>query len=118
MRIKHAGTATKDAESGVDAILFYTKVLPENYCTKEEAKQNGWIPVSGNLGDIMPGIQIGGDIYKNREGKLPSKEDRIWYEADFDYISGYRNDCRILYSSDGLIFVSYDHYKTFFEIVG
>ena len=38
------------------------------------------------------------------------------YEADFDYSGGYRNDCRLLYSNDGLIFVTYDHYATFYEI--
>ena len=41
---------------------------------------------------------------------------RIWYEADINYESGYRNDARILYSNDGLIFASYDHYTTFYEI--
>ena len=29
----------------------------------------------------------------------------------------YRNNQRVVYSNDGLIFVTYDHYKTFFEIV-
>ena len=40
----------------------------------------------------------------------------IWYEADIDYQSGYRNTYRILYSNDGLIFVTYDHYQTFYEV--
>ena len=30
--------------------------------------------------------------------------------------SGKRNRQRIVYSNDGLIFVSYDHYQTFYEI--
>lgn len=117
MRTKQAGTATNKGTSGVDAILKYTGCLPNNYLTKKEAKQNGWSSSLGNLSDVLPGVQIGGDIYKNRDGKLPSKEGRIWYEADFDYSAGFRNDCRILYSSDGLLFVSYDHYKTFHELV-
>jgi hypothetical protein len=41
---------------------------------------------------------------------------RIWYEADINYTSGYRGTERILYSNDGLIFVTYDHYQTFYEI--
>ena len=41
---------------------------------------------------------------------------RIWFEADFDYTGGYRNSFRLLYSNDGLIFVTYDHYATFYEI--
>ena len=59
---------------------------------------------------------IGGDIYENRNGKLPTENGRIWYEADINYSSGFRNTERILYSNDGLIFVTYDHYKTFYEI--
>nr|WP_294682284.1 ribonuclease domain-containing protein [uncultured Anaerotignum sp.] len=34
-----------------------------------------------------------------------------------NYKWGYRGNDRILYSNDGLIFVTYDHYKTFIEIV-
>lgn len=65
---------------------------------------------------MLPGKMLGGDIYKNREGKLPSAPGRVWYEADMNYKSGYRNRDRILYSNDGLIFVTYDHYQTFYEI--
>ena len=59
---------------------------------------------------------IGGDVYKNREGKLPHANGRIWYEADINYTSGHRGTERILYSNDGLVFVTYDHYRTFYEI--
>ena len=40
----------------------------------------------------------------------------LWYEADINYTSGYRGTERILYSNDGLVFVTYDHYQTFYEI--
>ena len=56
-------------------------------------------------------------ITKPDENKLPSADGRIWYEADIDYEGGYRNDSRILYSNDGLIFATYDHYKTFYEVL-
>ena len=56
------------------------------------------------------------DSYKNRDHRLPEAIGRVWYEADFDYARGYRNGCRLLYSNDGLIFVTYDHYLTFHEI--
>lgn len=59
---------------------------------------------------------IDGNIYKNKDEKLPDDYGRIWYEADINYESGYRNDARILYSNDGLIFATYDHYTTFYEI--
>ena len=116
MRTKSAGTATKVKEAGVDAFLKYTGKLPNNYITKKKAKKLGWKSASGNLSKVLPGMLIGGDVYRNCDGKLPNESGRVWYEADFDYTSGYRNDCRILYSSDGLIFVSYDHYKTYYEI--
>ena len=56
-------------------------------------------------------------VYKNRNSHLPKTDGRIWYEADINYQSGFRNSQRIFFSNDGLIFVTYDHYKTFFEIV-
>ena len=51
-----------------------------------------------------------------QEAKLPSAPGRTWYEADIDYTYGKRNLKRILYSNDGLVFVSEDHYQTFYEI--
>ena len=116
MRTKKAGTATKDGLSGVDALIMYTGKLPEKYVTSPIARSYGWKPKKGNLDKVLPEKSIGGDVFYNGEDKLPQKYDRIWYEADIDYISGYRNDSRILYSNDGLIFVTYDHYKTFYEI--
>lgn len=56
-------------------------------------------------------------LYYNRNGHLPSAAGRTWYEADIDYTRGYRNSSRILFSNDGLIFVTYDHYGTFCEII-
>lgn len=49
--------------------------------------------------------------------KLPEKYGRIWYEADVNYTGGYRNGERIVYSNDGLIFYTNNHYETFYEIV-
>ena len=116
MRTKKVGTATNKGLSGVDSLIMYTGKLPDNYIVSAEAKSRAWIPKKGNLDIVLPEKSIGGDIFRNKEGKLPQKYDRIWYEADIDYISGYRNNARILYSNDGLIFVTYDHYQTFYEI--
>ena len=116
MRTKKVGIATKDGISGVDAFIMYTGKLPETYVSSKEAEKSGWVSRKGNLDKVLPGKSIGGDVFSNKEGKLPQKHDRIWYEADIDYISGYRNNSRILYSNDGLVFVTYDHYKTFYEI--
>ena len=86
------------------------------YISKVDAVNAGWVAWQGNLDEILPGKMIGGDVYQNREGKLPATNGRIWYEADINYVSGYRTKERILFSNDGLIFVTYDHYKTFYEI--
>lgn len=84
---------------------------------KEGAKALGWKAILGNLADVAPDKMIGGDIYQNRNGHLPQAPGRIWYEADINFTDGYRTRHRILYSNDGLIFVTYDHYETFVEIV-
>ena len=60
---------------------------------------------------------IFGGQYDNDNGHLPQREDRVWYEADINYKEGKRNTQRIVWSNDGLIFVTYDHYQTFYEIV-
>ncbi|MCH5717378.1 ribonuclease domain-containing protein [Niabella hibiscisoli] len=62
---------------------------------------------------MLPGRAIGGDVFSNREGGLPSAEKRKWFEADLNYKCGRRNADRLLYSNDGLVYVTYDHYKTF-----
>lgn len=116
MRTRTAGTATNMGLNGADAFIVYTGELPGYYVTKDGAKNAGWRKNKGNLSDVLPGKMIGGDVFYNGEGKLPSSPGRIWYEADIDYVSGFRNTYRILYSNDGLCFVSYDHYKTFTEI--
>ena len=77
----------------------------------------GWIPKEGNLDGIFPGKAIGGSVYYNRNGHLPSASGRVWYEADINYSGGFRGAERILYSNDGLIFVTYDHYESFAEVV-
>lgn len=111
-----SGMATQDGTAGADYSLTHSGKLPDNYITKSEAKKYGWNNKKGNLSDVADGKIIGGDVYKNNEGKLPQTNGRIWYEADINYTSGYRGTDRIFYSNDGLIFVSYDHGTTFYEI--
>jgi len=111
-----AGTATANGFNGADLYLQNGWNLPQNYMTKDEAEQQGYKEKKGNLADILPGASIGGDIYKNKNGKLPIDQGRTWQEIDINYTNGYRNGQRILFSNDGLIFVTYDHYETFYEI--
>ncbi|KYD01993.1 hypothetical protein B4144_2476 [Bacillus atrophaeus] len=69
-----------------------------------------------NLSKAAPGKSIGGDIYKNREKRLPEAKNTVWREADINYTTGYRGNDRLLYSNDGLIYKTTDHYKTFVKI--
>ena len=66
-------------------------------------------------------VALGKMMYKefeNRDGILPEKKNRLWYEADINYKGGHRNKQRVVFSNDGLVFVTYDHYETFMEIIG
>lgn len=97
----------------VASYIFQYDMLPSNYITKAEARKLGWKPSDGNLWKVTDQMSIGGDVFGNREGKLPTQEGRIYYECDIDYEGGNRNAKRIVYSNDGLIFYTEDHYKTF-----
>jgi len=116
MKAVYFGYATQDGQNGADMYLCIYGKLPINYISKKEAKNAGWINALGNLNTIAPGRVIGGDVYRNRNGHLPSAPDREWYEADINYEKGYRNHHRLIYSNDGLIFATYDHYMTFVQI--
>lgn len=90
--------------------------LPVNYITKKQAEELGWDPEKGNLSDILPGMSIGGNVFGNYEGALPRTGGRRYFECDIDYEGGYRGAKRIVYSNDGLVFYTEDHYNTFEQI--
>ena len=89
--------------------------LPDYYITKSEAKSLGWVPSKGNLCEVAPGKAIGGDIWTNRQKSLPTKSGRKYFEADLNYNCGNRNADRVVFSNDGLVFVTFDHYRSFEE---
>lgn len=96
------------------ALYLYTYGhLPDNFITKNEAKKLGWDNSRGNLAEVAPGKSIGGDRFGNYEGLLPEEEGRRWTECDIGYEEGYRNGERIVFSNDGLIYYTGDHYKSF-----
>ncbi|NXZ88042.1 ribonuclease [Serratia fonticola] len=90
--------------------------LPDYYITKKQAREQGWDARDGNLCKVLPGKAIGGDRFSNREGQLPIANNRVWREADINYQCGRRGADRLLYSSDGLIYVTRDHYKNFMRM--
>lgn len=92
--------------------------LPNNYISKKEAMELGWQSSQGNLWDVTEKKSIGGDRFGNREGKLPIKEGRQYYECDINYEGGYRGSERIVYSNDGLIYYTKDHYENFVLLYG
>ncbi len=96
--------------------LFEHGELPDNFITKKEAQNLGWDSRENYVSDVAPGKSIGGDRFGNYEGLLPSKKGRTWYEADCYYTKGRRNAHRILYSSDGLVYYTDDHYESFTQM--
>ena len=90
--------------------------LPTNYLTKNEAEALGWNNKEGNLWDVADGCCIGGNRFGNYEGKLPEKSGRTRHECDVNYQGGYRGSDRLLYSTDGLIYYTEDHYSTFTQL--
>ena len=111
-----SGTATINGKNGADWYLKFYGVLPDCYIDKTQAYQSGWEEGKW-VSSFAPDKMIAYGIFKNNNGHLPQASNRIWYEADINYKTGKRNSQRILWSNDGLIFVTFDHYKTFFEIV-
>ena len=90
--------------------------LPGNYITKREAEDLGWVASKGNLWDVAPGKSIGGSRFGNYEGLLPDAKGRKYFECDIDFDGTYRNAKRIIYSNDGLIYYTDDHYKSFEQL--
>jgi hypothetical protein len=86
--------------------------LPDRYVTKDMAMRAGWKP-GDDLCRTSPGKAMGGDRFGNRERRLPAASGRQWYEADLDTHCGKRGAKRLLWSSDGLYYVTVDHYQTF-----
>ena len=101
---------------GIADYIFEHGELPPNFITKAEAQALGWDSSYNYVGDVAPGKSIGGDRFGNYEGLLPSKKGRTWYEADCYYEGKKRNAHRILYSNDGLVYYTDDHYESFTQM--
>ena len=119
--VTQAAISENGAYSSKDEVAEYLHEfghLPPNYLTKKEAQNLGWVASKGNLWEVAPGKSIGGDRFGNREGLLPEAPGRKYYECDIDFDGSYRNAKRIIYSNDGLIFYTEDHYESFQQFYG
>ena len=108
----------RDTETGDEVALYlhtYGK-LPKNFISKKEAEEQGFRFGEGDFGEAFPGMSVGGSRFGNYEGQLPEKSGRHYYECDIDYQGGRRNAKRLVYSNDGLIFYTDDHYKSFTQL--
>ena len=86
--------------------------LPPNFITKKEAEAAGWS--GGPLDRVLPGMCIGGSYFGNYEGQLPKAKGRKWTECDINTLGAKsRGAERIVFSNDGLIYYTPDHYESF-----
>ena len=91
--------------------------LPQNFITKKDARALGWN--GGGLDDYADGKCIGGDRFGNYEGLLPDAPGREYHECDIDTLhAASRGAKRIIYSNDGLIYYTEDHYESFILLYG
>ncbi len=100
------------SKEDVSLFLHQYGRLPDNFIPKNEARDLGWS--GGSLEPYAPGMCIGGDRFGNREGLLPEAEGRSYTECDIDTLGAdSRGAKRIVFSNDGLIYYTGDHYESF-----
>lgn len=105
--------------SSMEEVAVYLALfeeLPDNFITKKQAEKLGWNNREGNLDEVAPGKSIGGDRFGNYEQQLPDKKNRKWTECDIHFDGGYRGAERIVFSNDGLIYYTGNHYESFDQI--
>ena len=115
-------TATRGPMDGAQELVDYIDEhgeLPENFIRKKEAENLGWKTTYRYVSDLGPGITIGGDYFGNNEGMLPKAKGRKWTECDVNTLGARtRGPERIVFSNDGLIYYSPDHYESFEQLYG
>jgi len=125
----HATVATSDPgeklepggsytiKEDVALYLYQYGKLPGNFITKADARKLGWD--GGSLEPYAPGKCIGGDRFGNYEGLLPEAPGRTYTECDIGTLgASSRGAKRIVFSNDGLIYYTDDHYESFVLLYG
>lgn len=106
-----------DSKDEVALFIHTFGRLPDNYITKSEAEKAGWS--GGSVEKYCPGKCIGGSRFGNYEGLLPEKDGREWTECDINTLSAAsRGAERLVFSNDGLIYYTPDHYSSFELLYG
>ena len=106
-----------DGKEDVALYIHTYGKLPPNYISKVEAQDLGW--EGGSVERYAPGKCIGGSKFGNYEGLLPKANGRQYYECDIDTLgASSRGAKRIVYSNDGLIYYTDDHYESFELLYG
>lgn len=106
------GTYTKKED--VALFLHVYGRLPDNFMTKKQARALGWS--GGSLERYAQGMCIGGDRFGNYEGTLPEGN---YHECDINTLGkSKRGAKRLVYSDDGRIYYTDDHYETFTLLYG
>ena len=128
--VNRTGEKGDDGNRSVDEDGWYTSKeevalyihlygdLPDNYVTKREAEEAGW---SGGSVERYTGegTAIGGSAFGNREGLLPKERGRTYTECDIDTVGkNSRGAKRIVFSNDGLVYYTDDHYESFELLYG
>lgn len=108
---------TYDSKEDVALFIHTYGRLPDNYMTKRDAEDLGW--EGGSLERYAPGMCIGGSRFGNYEGLLPEADGRSYTECDIDTLGeNSRGAKRIVFSNDGLIYYTDDHYESFELLYG
>lgn len=108
---------TYTTKEDVSLYIHLYGCLPSNFITKKEAEALGW--KGGSLEPYAPGMCIGGNRFGNYEGLLPEKKGRSYTECDIDTLGADKRGAkRIVFSNDGLIYYTEDHYESFELLYG
>lgn len=112
-----AEDGTYTSKDDVARYIYIYGHLPSNFITKKEADELGW--EGGSLEPYAPGKCIGGSRFGNYEGLLPEKDGRVYTECDIDTLGADKRGARrIVFSNDGLIYYTGDHYESFELLYG
>ncbi len=114
---KLSEVGTYNSKDEVALYIYQYGKLPSNYINKNEARKLGW--QGGSVDEYAPGKSIGGDRFGNYEGLLPEKKGRSYTECDIDTLGkSSRGAKRIVFSNDGLIYYTDNHYESFTLLYG